>query len=485
MRYCSTRGGVQGWGFREVLFSGYAPDGGMFMPETLPTLTPDTLRSWAPLSYLQLVQKVCALFIPDDLVPRQDLEAVLSGALSQFSVPGAVRMAGLGGGLSVLELFHGETLAFKDLAMNCTARLLEYFLCREKHRATILVGTSGDTGGSAIRSVRGLRGVDVVVVFPRGRITSVQERQMTTSLEDNVHVFAADGSSDDIDVPLRRLFADQDLVRNHGLMSLNSVNWTRVLVQLAHFLYAYLQLSGLEKTEGGALPTLEVVVPTGGAGNIAAGCIVKLMGVPLRLIAMVNANDIVHRTVQNGDFSMATSVKQTLAPAIDIQDPYNMERVFWLLSGRDGGLVKGLMEEFQLSHRITLPDTLHKALSSVLSAGSVTDEGIVETMQRCWRENQYLLCPHTAVAVWYHYHCPLPPGENRCCIATASPAKFKEAVQKAGLTIDLPQEVRALEKMATRYEDLEQGEDWEHRLRERIESISSVRQRGALFYSPA
>ncbi|KAG9338301.1 hypothetical protein JZ751_025972 [Albula glossodonta] len=485
MRYCSTRGGVKGWGFREVLFSGYAPDGGMFLPETLPTLSSDTLRSWVSLSYPQLVQEVCALFIPDDVIPRKDLNAVLSSALSQFAVPGAVRIAQLGGNLSILELFHGQTFAFKDLAMTCTARLLEYFLQRSNSRATILVGTSGDTGGSAIHSVRGLSAVDVVVVFPRGRITFVQERQMTTILEDNIHVFAADGSSDDIDVPLRRLFADQKLVRNHGLMSLNSVNWCRVLVQLAHFLYAYLQLSGLQQAEGEVLPTLEVVVPTGGAGNIAAGCIVKQMGVPLRLVAMVNANDIVHRAVQSGDLSMAANVKQTLAPAIDIQDPYNMERVLWLLSGRDGVQVKGLMEEFQRSHTITIPDKLHKKLSSVMTTGSVTDEGIIETMQRCWEENQYLLCPHTAVAVWHHYHCAPHPGENRCYTATASPAKFQDAVQKAGLTIDLPENVRALANLATRYEDLEQDDNWEARLRQRIESISSIRQRGALFYSPA
>ncbi|KAJ8287224.1 hypothetical protein GJAV_G00049070 [Gymnothorax javanicus] len=484
MRYCSTRGEVQGWGFRDVLFSGYAPDGGMFMPETLPTITPDTLRSWTPLSYPQLVQEVCALFIPDDVIPRQDLNAVLSAALSQFSVPGAVRLARLGGGLSVLELFHGETLAFKDLAMCCTTRLLDYFLQRENRRATVLVATSGDTGGSAIRSARGLKGVDVVVVFPRGRITSVQEKHMTTSTGDNVHVFAADGSSDDIDVPVRRIFADRALVQNHGLMSLNSVNWSRILVQLAHFLYAYLQLSGLERTQGGALPSLEVVVPTGGAGNITAGCILKQMGVPLRLVAMVNANDIVHRAVQSGDFSMATEVQQTLASAIDIQDPYNMERVLWLLSGRDGGLVKRLMEEFQCSHKMTLPESLHCKLASVMCTGSVTDEGILGCMRRCWEDHQYLLCPHTAVAVWYHYHCPLKPGENRCCIATASPVKFQDAVEKAGLTVSIPEDVRALDNMPTRHVDLEKADDWEQRLRERIESVSSARQRGALFYSP-
>ncbi|XP_072529602.1 threonine synthase-like 2 [Salminus brasiliensis] len=482
MRYCSTRGGVRGWDFRDVLFSGYAPDGGMFMPEEIPSLPPAILRSWSSLSYQQLVCEVCSLFIPEQLIPRQDLDALISSALSKFSVPDAVRMVKLKDSLSILELFHGETLAFKDLAMRCTTRFLEYFLRKEKSRITILVGTSGDTGGSAISSACGLSAVDVVVVFPRGRITMVQEKQMTTHLEDNVHVFAADGSSDDIDVPLRKLFTDLDLVKSHGLMSLNSVNWSRILVQLAHFIYAYLQLSDLQNTEGDSLPDLEVVVPTGGAGNITAGCIVKHMGIPLRLVAVVNSNDILHRTVQSGDFSMAQSVQQTLAPAIDVQDPYNMERVFWLVSGKDGVLVKDMMEQFQKTHRLSLPEMLHKELCSVLSSGSVSDEGIMEAMVKCWKENQYLVCPHTAVAVWHHYHCPINPGGKRCCIATASPAKFVETVQKAGLAIDA-EALRALETRETRCKDLEQGEDWEAALRECIKAVGSARQRGEPFYA--
>ncbi|KAM4634377.1 threonine synthase-like 2 [Polymixia lowei] len=488
MRYCSTRGGVQGWDFRDVLFSGFAPDGGMFMPESLPMLSPDTLRSWSGLHYPQLVVEVASLFISTQLIPREDLEALVSSALSGFSVPEVIKLARLKEGLSVLELFHGNTMAFKDLAMTCTVHFLDYFLHKERGRAIVLVGTSGDTGGSAIQSAKGLGGLDVVVVYPQGRITPVQEKQMITCMEDNIHVFAADGSSDDIDVPLRRLFADQELVKCHGLMSLNSVNWSRIMIQLAHFIYAYLQMSGMDQAEAEApLPLLEVVVPTGGAGNIAAGCIVKKMGVPLQLVAMVNTNDIVHRAVQTGDFSMATSVTQTLAPAIDIQDPYNMERVFWLLSGRDGALIKSMMEEFQHTHRHTLPEHLHKVLSQVISAGTVADEGIVETMRRCWEENQYLLCPHTAVAVWHHYHCPPRPGLNRCYLATASPAKFQAAVQRAGLTLDLPEAVRALNNMATRYQKLERSQnwtiDWEDRLREIIQSISSARERRVTYYS--
>lgn len=469
-----------------MLFSGYAPDGGMFMPESVPVLSPDTLKGWKGLSYTKLVVEVASLFIPTQLVPREDLEVLVGGALSGFSVPEVVRIARLKEGLLVLELFHGETLAFKDLAMTCTVRFLDYFLQKENHRATVVVGTSGDTGGSAIQSAKGLCGLDVVVVYPRGRITPVQEKHMITCLEDNVHVFAADGSSDDIDQPLRHLFSDQELVKSHGLMSLNSVNWSRVMIQLAHFIYAYLELSDLEQADLD-MPELEVVVPTGGAGNIAAGYIVKQMGLPLKLVAMVNSNDIVHRMVTTGDFSMAANVTQTLAPAIDIQDPYNMERVFWLLLGRDGASVKNMMEEFQRSRRQSLPENHRNLLSQVLSTGTVSDEGILDTMRRCWEENQYVLCPHTAVAVWHHYHCPHSPRLHRCYVATASPAKFQAAVQRAGLTFDLPEAVLALDKLATRYQNLERSlnwcKDWEDKLKEKIQYVSSVRKNREKCYS--
>ncbi|CAB1424677.1 unnamed protein product [Pleuronectes platessa] len=248
------------------------------------------------------------------------------------------------------------------------------------------------------------------------------------------------------------------------------------MIQLAHFLYAYLELSGAGQSEAGAaLPELEVVVPTGGAGNIAAGLLVKRMGVPLKLVAMVNSNDVVHRAVTEGDFSMAANVTQTLAPAIDIQDPYNMERVFWLLLDRDGASVKIMMEEFQNTHKYSLPENHRKLLSQVLSTGTVSDDGILETMRRCWDENQYVLCPHSAVAVWQHYHCPPRPGINRCYIATASPAKFQAAVQRAGLTFDLPEAVQALDKLPTRYQILERSpdwcKDWEQTLREKIQAL--------------
>ncbi|XP_077353174.1 threonine synthase-like 2 isoform X2 [Festucalex cinctus] len=458
MKYCSTRGGVHGWDFRDVLFSGYAPDGGMFMPESIPMLNSETLRCWSGLSYSKLVVEVASIFIPSQLIPREDLKVLVHSALSGFTVPDVIRTVHLKDGLSILELFHGDSLAFKDLAITCTVRFLEYFLQKEKHRATVLIGTSGDTGGSAIQSAKGLSGLDVVVVYPRGRVTPVQEKQMITCLEDNIHVFAADGSSDDIEQPLRHLFADREL------------------------------LNGMEHDEAHKpLPELEVIVPTGGAGNITAGFIVKKMGLPLKLVAMVNANDIVHRTVTSGDFTMAANVTQTLAPAIDIQDPYNMERVFWLLLERDYAVVKNIMEEFQHSHKHTLLENHHKLLSYTFTSGTVDDEGILATMRRCWEENQYVLCPHTAVAVWHHYQFPHDPAVKRCYLATASPAKFQATIKRAGLNFDLPEAVKTLDKLPSRYENLERTsdwcKDWEQKLRMAIQSVSSARKNKTAYYS--
>ncbi|XP_041091521.1 threonine synthase-like 2 isoform X2 [Polyodon spathula] len=480
MLYCSTRGGVVGWDFQAVLFSGFAPDGGLFMPEEIPVLDSATLQSWSHLSYTELVLEVCSLFIPQHLIPRAHLTTLLGAAFSRFPLAGVVRVAKLKDGLRVVELWHGATLAFKDLAMSCVGQFLRYFLSKLNRHATIVVGTSGDTGSSAIESVRGMKGVDIIVTFPKGRCTPVQELQMTTVKEDNVHVFAAEGTSDDIDVPIRKLFSDAGFVEQHGLMSLNSVNWARIMVQVAHFFYAYFQCA--PSLENSPLPEVEIVVPTGGAGNITAGCVAVKMGLPVRLVAVVNENDIIHRAVQLGDFSLSQSVKHTLAPAIDIQDPYNMERLFWLLSGMDSSLIKGLMEDFYSTRKLRLPPCLHKTcvampqISEVVSSRSVTDRDIVETMRRCWEENRYLLCPHSAVAVQHHYqqqqlkHASL----SRCCLATASAAKFQDAVLKAGLTPEIPAEIRALETMATHSTPMRRGECWEGILREKIELISST-----------
>uniref|UniRef100_A0ABI7W0F8 Threonine synthase-like 2 n=1 Tax=Felis catus TaxID=9685 RepID=A0ABI7W0F8_FELCA len=326
---------------------------------------------------------------------------LIDQAFSRFRHREVVHLSRLRNGLNVLELWHGVTYAFKDLSLCCTAQFLQYFLEKKEKHVTVVVGTSGDTGSAAIESVQGAKNMDIIVLLPKGHCTKIQELQMTTVLRENVHVFGVEGNSDELDEPIKAVFADVAFVKKHNLMSLNSINWSRVLVQMAHHFFAYFQCA--PSLDMDPLPRVEVVVPTGAAGNLAAGCLAQKMGLPVRLVVAVNRNDIIHRTVQQGDFSLSEAVEQTLASAMDIQVPYNMERIFWLLSGSNSQVTRALMEQFERTHSVSLPKELHSKLSGAVTSESVSDEAITQTMARCWEENKYLLCPHSAVAVSYHY----------------------------------------------------------------------------------
>ncbi|XP_025783131.1 threonine synthase-like 2 [Puma concolor] len=477
MRYISTRGMAPRVDFEGALFSGYAPDGGLFMPEELPQLSIETLHQWSTLSYPGLVKELCTLFIGPELIPRDVLNGLIDQAFSRFRHREVVHLSRLRNGLNVLELWHGVTYAFKDLSLCCTAQFLQYFLEKKEKHVTVVVGTSGDTGSAAIESVQGAKNMDIIVLLPKGHCTKIQELQMTTVLRENVHVFGVEGNSDELDEPIKAVFADVAFVKKHNLMSLNSMNWSRVLVQMAHHFFAYFQCASSLDTD--PLPRVEVVVPTGAAGNLAAGCIAQKMGLPIRLVVAVNRNDIIHRTVQQGDFSLSEAVEQTLASAMDIQVPYNMERIFWLLSGSNSQVTRALMEQFERTQSVSLPKELHSKLSGAVTSESVSDEAITQTMARCWEENKYLLCPHSAVAVSYHYQQmeQQPPSLPRCCLAPASAAKFPEAVLAAGLTPETPAEILALESKGTRCTPMRKGDDWTLMLRNTIEDIS-CQQRG-------
>ncbi|XP_014430039.2 threonine synthase-like 2 [Pelodiscus sinensis] len=476
MRYISTRGEAGSVDFEGALFSGYAPDGGLYMPKEIPTLDYHTLRTWSTFSYPELVKELSSLFISSELIPRKELNDLIDRAFQRFRHKNIVNLSRLKNGLNVLELWHGVTYAFKDLSLSCTGQFLQYFLKKRKKHVTILVGTSGDTGSAAIESVRGESSMDIFVLLPKDLCSQIQELQMTTVIEENVHVFTALGNSDEIDEPIKELFADADFVRQHNLMSLNSINWSRVMVQIAHYFYAYFQCTpSMDVTP---LPTVEIVVPTGAGGNVTGGYIAQKMGLPIQLVAVVNKNDIIHRAIQHGDFSLSESVKPTLASAMDIQAPYNVERILWLLSDCDGSLIKTLMEQFYMSRSLTLPEELHRKLSDILRSCSVSDEDIVQAMRRCWEENSYLLCPHSAVAVHYHYRqlkCHLS-SRPRCCLAPASAAKFQDAVLRAKLVPEVPPEIQALKAMETRSTTLTREDDWAKTLRDRIEAVAKHRQ---------
>ncbi|XP_061445741.1 threonine synthase-like 2 isoform X3 [Rhineura floridana] len=423
MRYVSTRGRAGSVDFEGALLSGYARDGGLFMPQKIPVLDCATLKKWSTFSYPELVKQLCSIFISPELIPKEELNDLIDRAFSRFRHKDVVNLSRLKNGLNVLELWHGVTYAFKDLSLSCTGQFLQYFLKKKKKHVTILV---------------------------------------------------AEGNSDEIDEPIKELFADDDFSRRHNLMSLNSINWSRILVQIAHYFYAYFRCA--PSVDATPLPVVEIVVPTGGGGNLTAGCLAQKMGLPIDLVAVVNNNDIVHRAIQHGDLSLSRNLKPTLASAMDIQEPYNMERIFWLFSGSDSNLVKSLMEDFYTTKTVKLPLELQKKLSGGLRSYSVSDEEIVRTMRCCWEENHYLLCPHTAVAVSYHYkHSSCHPSICRCCLAPASPVKFEDAVLKADLTLDISPEISMLKDKETRSCTLKRGDDWAKLLRHQIEAVTKQR----------
>ncbi|XP_044143396.1 threonine synthase-like 2 isoform X1 [Bufo gargarizans] len=469
MKYTSTRGGVSDVDFEGVLFAGFAQDGGLFMPEHIPKVNKETLTTWRSFSYKELVKEICSLFVTPEVIPRHELHGLIDKALHRFRHKDVVPMSRLKSGLNVLEMWHGATLAFKDLAMSCVGQFLDYFLKKNNRHVNILVGTSGDTGSAAIEGVRGIPNIDITVLLPHGRCTEIQERQMTTVIEDNVHVFSVDGTSDELDEPIKKLFRDTEFVKKHNLMSTNSVNWARVMVQIAHFFYGYFQCAPTQVDD--VLPPVEIVVPTGGAGNITAGCIAQKMGLPIQLVAVVNSNDIIHRTVQHGDFSLGDT-EMTLASAMDIQEPYNMERILWLAADSDSAKIKEMMKEFNERKRLKLPQELHIRLLEMMKSCSVTDNNILQTIRRCWEENQYLLCPHSAVAVFYHYQ-QFDCNRNvpRCCLAPASAVKFQDVILRADLVPQIPPEIEALMRKETRFTLLKKQDDWEKVLREKIEAI--------------
>ncbi|XP_018421607.1 PREDICTED: threonine synthase-like 2 [Nanorana parkeri] len=472
MKYTSTRGAVSGVGFEEVLFAGFAEDDGLYMPEQIPKLDEQTLRSWSSFSYKELVKEVCSLFIPSELIPMNDLHGLIDKAFLRFRHQDIVPLTRLENELNVLEMWHGPTYSFKDLAMSCVGQFLDYFLKKNNRHVNILVATSGDTGSAAIEGVRENPNIDIIVLYPLGRCTQIQELQMITVFEDNVHLYAVEGTSDELDAPVRKLFADTSFAKKHNLMSINSVNWARVMVQIAHFIYGYFRCA--PASQEGTLPPVEIVVPTGGAGNITAGCIAQKMGLPIQLVAAVNKNDIIHRAVQNGDFSLSDTEK-TLASAMDIQEPYNMERILWLVTDGDGGRTKAMMEEFNAEKQLRLPAELHQKLRGMMTSCSVNDDDILRTIGRCWEENRYQLCPHSAVGVTYHYQQTDSNQDNRprCCLAPASAAKFPEVIVQANLTPEPPADIQELRNKNWSYTHVTKEDDWEELLREKIKIIDS------------
>lgn len=393
------------------------------------------------------------------------------------------------GPVHVAETWHGPTAVFKDLTLPVLARLCSHFLEKRGERATILVSTTGDTGGTTIHSAMGIRNLRVIVCYPRYTVSRVQELQMTTTGAENAIVFSHEGTSDDLDVILRNIFTDPEIRKEHILLSFNSIHTVRVVLNIVHHIYMYLRLVPNADRE------VLVSVPTGGLGNAVGGYMAAEMGVPLQILSAVNENDVVHRAFTLGDFSITKPQVPTYAMSLDSLMPHNIERIFFYALGGDSVTLKRVMEDFEKRQKSVLPRKLLENVQHFLTA-SVDMKQCLETMEKVWKDHNYVLCPHSAIA-WRSAMAYLSNdtdgerkeicgnqeadeggirGSSRCeyviVVSTASPAKFPETLKKANVFVPSAPWVEKLEAARTEEKPLplNKGENWEEKLREVISS---------------
>ncbi len=419
MKYISTRGEAPSLGFADVTLAGLARDGGLYVPEAWPRLSPDAIAGLAGRPFHEIAVEVIAPFTGDE-VSRTDLAAMARDAYAQFGHPAVTPLVQIGPDRWVLELFHGPTLAFKDVAMQLLARLMDHMLAKRGERATIVAATSGDTGGAAIEAFRGSSRVDVVILFPDGRVSDVQRRMMTTPKEANVHAVAVDGTFDDCQALVKSMFNHLAFRDRLKLSAVNSINWARIVAQVTYYFAAGAALGAPHRK-------LSFVVPTGNFGDILAGWVARQMGLPIeQLVIASNANDILPRTVATGIYE-TRGVVPTTSPSMDIQVSSNFERFLFEACGRDAAVIRGQMASLAQSGRFDV-GAAKSRLQTEFSAGAADEVRVAETIRATERATGYLAEPHTACAI--SAADKAPEGTAQVILATAHPAKFPDAMQE-------------------------------------------------------
>ncbi len=420
MQYMSTRGQTPAMGFQDAVITGLAPDGGLLIPESIPDVR-NQLDHWATLSYQEITFEILRLFVD---LPDDDLQTLIRDSYASFAHP-EIAPAVPVGDIEILELFHGPTLAFKDIALQFLGNFFEYILEHRDQRLNILAATSGDTGSAAIYGVRGKERINIFVMHPKGRVAPLQERQMTTVLDDNVFNLAVEGTFDDCQGIMKGLFRDLPFKEKYGLGAVNSVNWARVLAQIVYYFS-----SGLYVLNTRQVSEVQFAVPTGNFGDILAGYYAAKMGLPVRrLILATNENDILSRCFSKGEYSLG-DVVPTISPSMDIQVASNFERYLYYKANGDTARVRQMIHDFESSGRLEIPREADGGVDPLFAAGVGDTESTLATIRRYYEQHNYLLDPHTAVgvAVGEPYHCAEAP---LIALATAHPAKFNQAILDA------------------------------------------------------
>ena len=423
MKYISTRGTAPKLSFEDAVLAGLATDGGLYVPENVPALSMAEIVAMQSLSYPDLAYNIISRFTGDSIAPEA-LKRIIDESYKTFRHAAVAPLKQLDANTYLLELFHGETLAFKDFALQFLGRLLDHILEKRKQKVVVIGATSGDTGSAAIAGCRGRKNMDIFILYPHGRVSDVQRLQMTTVLDENVHNIALDGTFDDCQDIVKTLFADKEFREKHNLTAVNSINWARILGQVAYYFYAALRL-------GAPARTVSFSVPTGNFGDIYAGYIAKKMGLPIeQLIIATNRNDILARTLKTGTYEMA-GVEPSLSPSMDIQISSNFERLLFDLYDRNGEELAGMMVSFREKKKLTLSPRALSRLNAEFSAASASDEETKQTIKTCYEATGELLDPHSAVGLCAGNKARKDMEIPLVILATAHPAKFPDAVKSA------------------------------------------------------
>lgn len=437
MQYISTRGKVSGIGFIDAFLMGLSTDGGLLVPEQIPAVSEQTLKSWSKLSYQELTLAILALYTNDE-IPADDLKKLVTDSYSTFRHPEVTPVTKLKDKLYLLELFHGPTFAFKDIALQFMGQLYTYVSRKRNLQINILGATSGDTGASSIEGVRGKEGINICILHPHGKVSKVQELQMTTVPEDNVLNLSVHGNFDDCQRIIKDLFADIDFKTKNNLCAINSINIVRIIAQTVYYFYSFFRV---QEQTGAAQVSFSV--PSGNFGDIFAGYLAKRMGLPVeRLIIATNANNILERFVDTGVYK-PDNFRMTHSPSMDIQVASNFERYLYYVLGEDAAAIESLMNAFRADGSLSVSEAAQAKVRAEFGAYGVDNDECLDTIQRYEAAAGYILDPHSACGVAAAERRGGPEGIV-ISLATAHPAKFDEAVQLTGIKQPFPSEISAL-----------------------------------------
>ena len=423
MEYVSTRGSALALDFEGATLAGLASDGGLYVPREWPRFSHDEIAAMAGLPYAELAAKVMQPFVGDSISPERLLELTRL-AYGRFAHKAVTPLKQLDEQQWLLELFHGPTLAFKDVALQLLGLLFEEFLARGGDPLTIVGATSGDTGSAAIDAVAGRARIEIFMLHPKGRVSDVQRRQMTTVLAPNVHNIAVEGTFDDAQAQVKRMFNDPAMTSRYAIGAVNSINWARLMAQVVYYFAAALQLGAPQRE-------VAFAVPTGNFGDVFAGYVAAQMGLPIaRLIVATNVNDILHRALTSGDYSAGT-VTPTAAPSMDIQVSSNFERLLFDLGGRDGTATAAQMAGFEATKAMQLSNAQREGAAKLFSSARADASDMTQALRWAYENTGELIDPHTAIGLHAARTAGLPAHIPVVTLATAHPAKFRDAVERA------------------------------------------------------